>query len=411
MNEADKKKYLKKYRKAKEKGIPFFPDAIFKDSVISLIIFLILVALAFFIGSPLEERANPADANYSPKPEWYFLFLFQLLKYFPGDLEVIGVVVVPTLAIVFLFLLPILDRHSKRHFSSRPVVIAITVLLGVGTIVLTILSIIEAPPPVEAVAGDKTAALYAGNCAGCHGQSITVPTGTDLHAIITQGQHEGMPAWSADLTGDEVDALAGFILSPAGSKLFADNCEACHEAAELVASDPIELRNALDLGIGYPAHSDLDIPDWSELLSSEERSALLNFLVAPDGQRLFATNCSACHGRSVGYVGGAEELRGIILEGGLHLEMPPWQERLESSSIDILARYVIDPASESNAVELYDRHCISCHFDRIPASNDFEEAKEIIATGGSHEEMPVWGEILTAEQLDALVTHTLEAAS
>ena len=115
MNDQEKKAYLEKYKKAKEKGVPFFPDIIFKDAVVSLIVFLILVALAYFVGAPVEERANPNDTSYTPRPEWYFLFLFQLLKYFPGNLEVIGAMILPGLFIVLLLVLPFIDKSSKRH--------------------------------------------------------------------------------------------------------------------------------------------------------------------------------------------------------------------------------------------------------------------------------------------------------
>ena len=90
MNEKEKQEYLESYHQAKEKGVPFFPDILFKDAVVSLLVFLILIGLAYFVGAPLEARANPADTTYTPRPEWYFLFLFQLLKYFPGNLEVVG---------------------------------------------------------------------------------------------------------------------------------------------------------------------------------------------------------------------------------------------------------------------------------------------------------------------------------
>ena len=60
-----------------------------------------------------------------------------------------------------------------------------------------------------------------------------------------------MPAWSGDLTSDEIDALAGFILSPGGNKLFLDYCGACHIVSDLVASDPIELKASLDQGTDY----------------------------------------------------------------------------------------------------------------------------------------------------------------
>lgn len=410
MNEEEKRNYLERYKKAKEKGVPFFPDIIFKDVVLSLLVFIILIGLATLIGAPLEERANPADSSYTPKPEWYFLFLFQLLKYFPGNLEVIGVVILPTLAILLLLLLPVLDRSTKRHFSSRRLVIGVTAVLMLGVIILTVQAVREAPPPVEAAAGDRIAALYAENCAGCHGAEISVASGANLHDVIAQGSHEGMPAWSADLTTDEIDALAGFILSPAGSQLFTANCSQCHEAPELVAGDPLLLRNALEQASAFEAHADQDVPDWTETLSREERTALLNFLIAPDGQRLFAVDCSPCHGTAVAYDGNEIELRDIIREGGLHLEMPPWQERLDPSQLDQLAEFIVDPDSVAGGDALFDQYCTRCHGNRVPQMDDFEEARTVIATGGSHETMPVWGEVLTDEQIDALVNYTIEAA-
>src|SRR5512146_1630146 len=116
MNDQEKKTYLEKYHEDKKKGVPFFPDIIFKDAVITLVVVIILVALAYFWGAPLEDRANPADTTYTPRPEWYFLFLFQLLKYFPGNLEVIGVVVVPGIVFALMIALPFFDRGPKRFF-------------------------------------------------------------------------------------------------------------------------------------------------------------------------------------------------------------------------------------------------------------------------------------------------------
>lgn len=139
----------------------------------------------------------------------------------------------------------------------------IILLLSGSVVFLTIQSVRESPPPAEAGTADPTAALYAENCAGCHGSTINVAPGTNLHNIISQGEHEGMPAWTADLDTDQIDALAGFILSPAGSELFTENCAACHETSELVASDPLELRKALDQGVSYAAHGEVEIPEWS----------------------------------------------------------------------------------------------------------------------------------------------------
>lgn len=410
MDEQEKDEYLERYRKAKENGVPFFPDALFKDAVISLVVFLILVALAYFVGAPLEARADPADTTYTPRPEWYFLFLFQLLKYFPGELEVIGVFVIPTLFILLLFALPFLDRSPRRHFANRWMVTGITGVVTIAVVSLTVQALREAPPPAATTEGDPTAALYAENCATCHGSRIDVPPGTNLHEVIAQGKHEGMPAWSGDLTTDQIDALAGFILSPAGSTLFTLYCGDCHEVGELVASDPLELKSTLEQGPAYPAHQGLGVPDWTQVMSPVERTSLLNFLVAPDGQRLFTTNCASCHGRSVAFSGEESELRDIISKGGLHLEMPPWRERLDPSELDTLAKYVVDPASVPEGEAPFQQYCSACHGQRVPIVDNMDEARQIIASGGAHETMPVWGKVLTAEQLDALVSYTLEAS-
>ena len=231
MNDKEKETYREEYHAAKEKGVPFFPNIILKDTIVVLVIFLILVALAYFVGAPLEARADPGDTTYTPRPEWYFLFLFQLLKYFPGNLEVIGVVLIPTIVIVLLFLLPFIDRSPRRHFMNRPIITGVTTLMLAAIVFLTIQSVREAPPPAPSEQGDATAALYAQNCAACHGPSISVPTGTNLHDLIAQGKHEGMPAWSADLTTDQIDALAGFILSPGGSQLFTQYCSTVSRCA------------------------------------------------------------------------------------------------------------------------------------------------------------------------------------
>jgi mono/diheme cytochrome c family protein len=332
----------------------------------------------------------------------------QLLKYFPGKLEVIGVVVLPTILIVLLFLLPYLDRKPERHFRRRMGVTVATGSIMLAVVVLTTLSILEAPPPSVEAGGDSTAALYAQNCTGCHGPVMNIPTSTNLHEIIAQGSHEDMPAWSGDLTNEQIDALVGFILSPQGNDLYNSNCAECHEVTSLVASNPLELVGALENGTLFEGHAELEEISWLDL-TAEESAALLNFLVAPDGQRLFATNCSACHGYSLSFSGGEEGLSATIREGGLHLEMPAWQEKLDTAELDLLAQYVVDPGQAPEGGALYQANCSSCHFTRIPEPDSYETALAIITTGGAHETMPVWGDILTDEQIDALTAYTIQA--
>jgi mono/diheme cytochrome c family protein len=410
MNENEKQKYNQEYKKEKDKGVLFFPDIIFKDVLISLIVFILLIALAYFIGAPLEEQANPSDTNYTPRPEWYFMFLFQLLKYFPGELEVLGVVVLPTIVVLILFALPFLDKKSSRHPSNRKAVVYSTVFVVLVVIVLSILSVIEAPPPVASSSRDSTALLYTENCAGCHGPTLNIPNATNLHEVIAQGNHEDMPSWSGDLTNDEIDALVGFILSPAGAELFTGNCGECHLATEIVDIEPLNLKSALEEGSSFSFHLDMTLPFVENPLTVEENTSLLNFMIAPDGQRLFVSNCSSCHGPFVASTGSAEELTQIIENGGLHLEMPAWGDRLSDNEITLLANYVIDPIAFENGADFYQEKCTQCHFDRVPRSESFDLAYDVISTGGSHETMPVWGDILTSAQIDALVSYTIEAS-
>jgi mono/diheme cytochrome c family protein len=410
MNVDEQQSYLDRYREAKARGVPFFPDIIFKDVVVSLVVFLTLAALAYFLGVPTEPRANPADTTYTPRPEWYFLFLFQLLKYFPGNLEVIGAVVIPTLVIGLLFALPFIDRSPRRHFLRRPA----ASLAGAGMLTavtaLTILAVREAPPPQAVAEVDEAAALYTRNCAACHGPTMDVPAGTDLHQVIAQGTHEGMPAWGADLSTDEIDALAGFVLSPRGSVIYTRECGDCHEMTVLGAGNPVELRRVLDEGPAYPPHVDLALPLWNETLSVPERNALLNFLAAPDGQRLFTVNCAGCHGVGVSFPGDEAELRQMISEGGQHRDMPAWGRTLSEVDLNALINYVSDPSSTPDGAILFGQHCSTCHRAFVPRVPDRETARRVIATGGPHLTMPDWGSVLTPEQLDALAHYALTAS-
>src|ERR1700735_1635074 len=74
----------------------FYPEQVFKDTVAVFIAFVILFVMAIVVRVPLERMADPTDFAFNPRPEWYFLFLFQLLALLNGPLEMIGTVVLPT---------------------------------------------------------------------------------------------------------------------------------------------------------------------------------------------------------------------------------------------------------------------------------------------------------------------------
>ena len=120
-------------------GKPFYPDQVFEDVVGMFILFVVLACVALFVPVPLEDVADPTNADYDPRPEWYFLFLFQLLKYFQGPFEVIGTFVIPTVGMLLLLFLPFLDRSERVVLWKRPIALTVTSVCVVGIAVLTIL--------------------------------------------------------------------------------------------------------------------------------------------------------------------------------------------------------------------------------------------------------------------------------
>lgn len=177
MKEEQKKAYYEKYNQAKQKGGKFYPHVVYKDLLVAFAIFLLLVGLATFVGVTNEPRADPSDSSYIPRPEWYFLWLFEMLKYFPGELEWVGTVIIPGLLVLALFLLPFFDRNPNRHFSKRRLGISIMTMAVIAIIALTIIAAVTTPPQEEAGAiattiGEKIVAgeeLYALHCVECHG--------------------------------------------------------------------------------------------------------------------------------------------------------------------------------------------------------------------------------------------------
>ena len=176
MNEEQKRQYHEKYQQAKSRGIKFYPDIIYKDLLVSFGLFVLLVGLAIYVGVPAEPRADPNDSSYVPRPEWYFLFLFQLLKYFPGQIEWLGTTLLPTVAILALLLLPFYDRSPYRYWQKRRFAVGFMSLIVAGILALTVLAAATTPAqeenPLAASLSDQILAgqdLYSVQCVECHG--------------------------------------------------------------------------------------------------------------------------------------------------------------------------------------------------------------------------------------------------
>jgi ubiquinol-cytochrome c reductase cytochrome b subunit len=114
----------------------FFPSQVFKDFVFGIGLIVILSALAWQRPVSLGPVANPADATYLPRPEWYYLPVFQFIKYFQGAAAVLGIVVIPAVVVLALFALPFLDRSPERRPLRRPVAVGSLLLMFAALVLL-----------------------------------------------------------------------------------------------------------------------------------------------------------------------------------------------------------------------------------------------------------------------------------
>ena len=128
----------------------FFPEQVFKDTVAVFIAFVILFVMAIVVRVPLERMADPTDINFTPRPEWYFLFLFQTLEMLKGLPDVIGTVVLPTIAILALILTPFIDRGKVVRVRQRTLAFGVVLLAGLGWGGLTLAAVKGTPPQTAA---------------------------------------------------------------------------------------------------------------------------------------------------------------------------------------------------------------------------------------------------------------------
>jgi len=123
----------------------FYPRQALKDTIAIFIAFVVLFVMAAAVHVPLERLADPTDTTYIPRPDWYFLFLFQTLKFFKGSLEVAGSVVLPALAILALLLVPFVDRGRAMRVTRRTVAFGVVTLAALGWVGLTLAAVASTP--------------------------------------------------------------------------------------------------------------------------------------------------------------------------------------------------------------------------------------------------------------------------
>ena len=132
MNQREKEQSLRDYSLLKSQGKPFFPYAVAKDAAMAAIVLVVIMLLSVVLGAELGPKADGTTTTYVPRPEWYFFFLFELLRVIkPPSLVPLATIGIPTLAMILLILLPFYDRGPERRPERRP----IATTAGVFTIV------------------------------------------------------------------------------------------------------------------------------------------------------------------------------------------------------------------------------------------------------------------------------------
>ena len=139
MNQGEKEAYLREYAILKNEGEPFFPYSVFKDSLMAMIVILLIAFLSLLFGAELGPKADPTTTTYVPRPDWYFFFLFEVLRVMKNvpKFTPMATIGVPTICMILLFLLPFYDRGPERRIERRPVALAAGVVTIVAIAYLT----------------------------------------------------------------------------------------------------------------------------------------------------------------------------------------------------------------------------------------------------------------------------------
>jgi quinol-cytochrome oxidoreductase complex cytochrome b subunit len=174
MNQAEKEAYLRDYSIAKSRGKPFFPYAVAKDSIMAAIVVLLIAFLALLFGAELGPKADPTTTTYVPRPEWYFFFLFELLRVIkPPELTPLATIGIPTICMILIILLPFVDRSPERRPERRPIATTAGIFVIAAMAYLTYLGAnagspneIEYQVAPEYEAGKLVAAQS--GCLACH---------------------------------------------------------------------------------------------------------------------------------------------------------------------------------------------------------------------------------------------------
>ncbi len=263
------------HRKDDAKVELFYPNQVFKDMSVIFVVFLGLFLLSILAPARLGPQADPTS-DFLARPPWYFLPLFELLKYFPGKLALIPTMILPAVLFGLLFLLPFIDKRAERSPLRRPIAITALALALGGSVALTALSKYQDarnpefsakiraqeeeakaflstpffqqeigrsvpvnPPEVKnpTITGSRALKIFFANCANCHGPDATGGPMAPALVNLARNRRLTTPFLVDYLAGHKREAAPGSM--PKFKQLLAEDREAIAEWL-LTLNEPIQ---------------------------------------------------------------------------------------------------------------------------------------------------------------------------
>ncbi len=369
----------------RKKSGAFWPDQVSKDIIVAAVLLLLLVLLSAFKAPPFTGPADALDASITPKPEWNFLFLYQALKFFPGSLEVIGTVGIPTLVILIFIALPFIDRQTDRNPLKRPAFMIGGFVFVILVLTLTIIGYnsnekgteVSVKPvskklfklSTSAAEGKQLFATY--GCIACHSMS---GQGGTIGPVLTNESQKGrtkdwvlaqlkdpkshnpksiMPAFTM-LNDAQLGELADFVLSehPATSDNPVNPSATSNQAKpDNNASTTSDQNNSAQTNA-----------DTNQTVTKREAKPITPGPAADmignvsHGALLFQQDCESCHGTN--------GKGGVPNPGSLSGQVPslnPIRKNLYSTepqtfanNIDVIIQHGAVPAGSNPALQMFD---------------------------------------------------------
>ena len=210
MNRAQQEAYKRDYAQAKAEGKPFFPYAIYKDHLVAIMAFAWIIGMAIWHRAEIGEPIYAATTDFVPRPEWYFFFLFELLKIFKGQNALMPIImatfIIPNILMVLLIVTPFIDRGPERRIERRPIALATAIVVFAGLAWLTYQGATSeeattagAPIEVQGLDPDAEAGLAlfsASGCLSCH--RLGGQGGTIAPDLTNVGQRQPDVEWQIE---------------------------------------------------------------------------------------------------------------------------------------------------------------------------------------------------------------------